>query len=389
MTGGKLKIPLQATRIFIFGQIRGLRKILLIIAHAGKIYIIGDSALKIEILSALPVLDIAAAYIIDLAVGDPHRLPHPVRGIGWMISGLERWLRRHAVAAMEKKLGIGSEKAERVSGGFLACFVAFAAFLAVFALLEAAKAVHMLLFHALNIYFIYTAFAARCLADEAMKVHSALAGNNVHEARKRLSMLVGRETDKLDEKDIVRATVETVAENTVDGVISPIFFAAIGSVLGIAAPAAYLFKAVSTLDSMVGYMNEKYINFGRASAKLDDILNWLPARLSGFIIPAAAFLLGKDWAESFRIMLRDRRNHKSPNCAYPEAAVAGALGVRLGGRAVYFGKVVEKPDIGDDKHAPVAPHIKDAVALMLVSSFISISLMLIIIITIGNIIKQY
>ena len=334
--------------------------------------------MKADILTILPVLDIAAAYIIDLAAGDPHRLPHPVRGIGWMISGLERWLRRHAVAVMETKRKIGREKAERISGGLLAFFVTLAAFMAVFVLLEAAKAAHCLLFHALNIYFIYSAFAARCLADEAMKVYGALAGNDLPEARKRLAMLVGRETSTLDEKEVVRATVETVAENTVDGVISPIVFAAVGAFFGIAAPSAYLFKAASTLDSMVGYMNEKYINFGRVSAKLDDILNWLPARLSGLIIPAAAFLLGKDCAGSFRIMLRDRRNHKSPNCAYPEAAAAGALGIRLGGRSVYFGKVVEKPAIGDDIHPLVASHIKDAVRLMLVSSFVTIAPLLII-----------
>ena len=139
--------------------------------------------LKEDILTILPILDSAAAYIIDLAAGDPHRLPHPVRGIGWMISGLERWLRRRAVAVMETKFKIGREKAERISGGFLAFFVALAAFMAVFALLEAAKAAHCILFHALNIFFVYSAFAARCLADEAMKVYGALAENDLPEAR--------------------------------------------------------------------------------------------------------------------------------------------------------------------------------------------------------------
>ncbi|NSW91479.1 MAG: cobalamin biosynthesis protein CobD [Firmicutes bacterium] len=317
------------------------------------------------------VFDIAAAYLIDFAAGDPNWLPHPVRLIGWLISRLEGLL-RSMVDAVTRRYGVEKGRMERIAGGFLALSVLSATFMAVFLILDVARVIHPILFHALNIYFIYSAFAARCLGDEAMKVYRSLVENDLPEARKMVAMLVSRETDKLDEKEVIRAVVETTAENTVDGVISPILFTVLGSFFGIAAPLAYTFKAASTLDSMVGYMNDKYINFGRASAKLDDALNFISARLSGLIIPIAAFLCGKDFVRSFRIMLRDRRKHKSPNCAYPEAAVAGALGIRLGGNSVYFGSIVEKPTIGDaEKHLEVSS-ITDTVKIMYVSSFITL-----------------
>ena len=329
------------------------------------------------------LLDVAAAYIIDLAAGDPHWLPHPVRAVGWLISRLEGILRSIAEAA-SSKYGIDKGKAERLAGGCLALIVASSAFFAVLLLLEAAGALHPALFHVLNIYFLYSALAARCLADEGMKVYGPLAENDLPEARRRIAMLVGRETDRLDRDGVTRAAVETIAENTVDGVISPILFALLGSLCGLAAPAVYAFKAVSTLDSMVGYMNEKYINFGRASAKLDDVLNYLPARLSGLIIPAGAFLCGMDWKGSFRIMLRDRRKHKSPNCAYPEAAVAGALGIRLGGSNTYFGRVVEKPPIGDGWKRLEPAHIKDTVRIMYASSALTLIIGMALAIVISN-----
>lgn len=317
------------------------------------------------------IFDIAAAYLIDLAVGDPHRLPHPVRLIGRLISGLEGLLRAVADAAIQR-YGVEKGRMERMAGGFLALSVVSATFMVVFLVLRMAKAVHPVLHHGLNIYFIYSAFAARCLADEAMKVYRPLVRNNLAEARKRVAMLVGRETRHLDEGEVIRAVVETTAENTVDGVIAPIVFAVVGSLFGVGAPLAYAFKAASTLDSMVGYMDDRYRNFGRVSAKLDDALNFIPARLSGLIIPAAAFVCGKGFARSFRIMLRDRRNHRSPNCAYPEAAVAGALGVRLGGSNVYFGRVVEKPAIGDAGKQLEVGDIADAVRIMYASSLIMI-----------------
>lgn len=317
------------------------------------------------------MLTVAAAYLIDLAAGDPHWLPHPVRLIGRLISALEKGL-RSIVDAAAGKYAAGRDGMERTAGVFLALMTVAGVSAAVYLVLEAAKYVHPALFHLLNIYFIYSSFAARCLADEVMKVYGAVAGKDLPEARKRVAMLVGRETRDLDDEGVIRAAVETTAENTVDGVISPVVFAVLGSLLGLAAPLAYAFKAASTLDSMVGYKNDRYLNFGRASAKLDDALNYLPARMSGLLIPAAAFICGKGFSGSFRIMLRDRRKHASPNCAYPEAAMAGALGVRLGGGGVYFGRTVEKPTVGDAVKQLEAGDIADSVKIMYVSSLLTL-----------------
>jgi len=240
--------------------------------------------------------------------------------------------------------------------------------------LKGAALIHPAVFHIINIYFIYTSLATKCLADEARKVHGALAAEDLPEARKRLSMLVGRQTEHLNNEEVARGAIETTAENTVDGIISPLIFAAAGSLLGLGAAFAYAFKAISTLDSMVGYMNEKYINFGRVSAKTDDAANYIPARLSGVLIPLAAFLCGLNGSKSFSIMLRDRHNHKSPNCAYPEAAFAGALGVRLGGTNIYFGKAVEKPTIGDPDRAICTEDISKAIRLMYTASLLALIL---------------
>ncbi len=230
-----------------------------------------------------------------------------------------------------------------------------------------------ILFYVFNIYFIYTALAARCLGDESLKVYRILKSGDLDAARRQLAMLVGRQTENLNEKEIIRGAVETTAENTVDGIISPMVYAVLGSFFALGAPFAYAFKAINTLDSMVGYTNDKYINFGWASAKLDDLANFIPARISGLIIPIAALLCGKSFVKSFRIMRRDRRNHKSPNSAYPETAFAGALGIRLGGSSIYFGKVVVKPTIGDPDKELELKDISNAVRLMHTASLITLA----------------
>lgn len=319
------------------------------------------------------IIDIMAAYVIDLIVGDPYWFPHPVRFIGWLIKTTEKIL-RILVNSLSKRRTHNIARLERIAGTILAVFTISVTFLIVFLVLEAAKSFSTVLFHVLNTFIIYTSFATRCLANEAYKVYETLIKKDIVKARQRVGMLVGRETDRLDLKDITRAVVETTAENTVDGILSPVIYAVLGSFWGIGAPLVYAFKTVSTLDSMVGYMNDKYINFGRTSAKIDDAANYIPARLSGLLIPAAAFVCGKGFVRSFRIMLRDRRNHKSPNCAYPEAAFAGALGIRLGGNNVYFGQVVEKPVIGDAVKELEANDIKEAVKLMYVASFLTLLL---------------
>ncbi|MGI6776963.1 MAG: adenosylcobinamide-phosphate synthase CbiB [Acetivibrionales bacterium] len=308
------------------------------------------------------LLDVAAAYILDLILGDPYWLPHPVRFIGWLIKRTEKVLRKRAT---------GSTK-EKVAGFILALFVVSLTFFIVFIILKAAYAISVWLFHIVNVYFIYSSLAAKCLGNEALKVFDAVKDGDISQSRKRLAMLVGRETECLGREDIIRGVVETTAENTVDGIISPLFYAIVGSFFGMGAPVAYAFKAVSTLDSMVGYKNDRYINMGMVSAKLDDAVNFITARITGVLIPFAALLCGMSFRKSFSIMLRDRRNHKSPNCAYPEAAVAGALGIRIGGNNIYFGRVVEKPTIGDPDRELEAEDISRTVKLMYVTSFLAL-----------------
>ncbi|MFZ5987948.1 MAG: adenosylcobinamide-phosphate synthase CbiB, partial [Bacillota bacterium] len=245
----------------------------------------------------------------------------------------------------------------------------------VFLIVWAAKLVHPVLFHIVNIYFIYSAFASKCLAVESFKVFDALKERDIFKARNMLSMIVGRQTENLDEKEIIKGAVESTAENTADGVVSPIFYAVLGSLFGLGAPVVYAFKAISTLDSMVGYKNDKYKNFGWASARLDDLANYIPARLTGLLIVCSAFFTGKDYSRSFSIMIRDRRKHKSPNSGYPEAAVAGALGVRLGGPGLYFGDIVEKPVIGDALRELDIKDIPKTITLMYVASILALFLL--------------
>ncbi len=311
-------------------------------------------------------MDIVIAFLIDLIVGDPYWLPHPVRYTGWVIKRGESLLRR----MIQRERPGNAELNERLAGGILAITTVAATSLPVFLLLALANLVHPILFHILNIYFIYSALATKCLAIEAKKVAASLTDGNLPEARSRLSMLVGRQTGHLTEKEIIRGVIETTAENTVDGVISPLFYTFIGSFFGMGAPLAWTFKAISTLDSMVGYMNEKYIHFGRISAKTDDVANYIPARLSGVFIPVGAFFCRLDCKKSFKIMKRDRHNHKSPNCAWPEAAFAGALGIRIGGSNVYFGQIVEKPEIGDADKELGKEFIPKTISLLYVTAVI-------------------
>lgn len=282
----------------------------------------------------MTVYSILAAFLLDLIFGDPYDFPHPVRYIGNFISKMEKILRRLFLTERSLKFA-----------GFLLCILTVGlSFALTFLLVRSAELVHPLLRLVAEAVIIYTAFSTKCLKDEAMKIYHILETGNLEESRKALSYIVGRDTEQLGREEIIRAVVETVAENTVDGFLSPLFFALIGG-----APAAIAYKAANTLDSMVGYKNEKYLNLGFFSAKFDDVLNWIPARLSILFFAFSAALLKEDWKSSLRIGIRDRKNHKSPNCAYPEAAVAGALGICLGGTNVYFGKSVYKPTIGDKK----------------------------------------
>ena len=289
---------------------------------------------------------IPAAIILDWLLGDPRWFPHPVIYIGRLIGFLEPRLRRT----------VNGEFA----GGLLLLILTVVTTAAVAGLLlYAAYFIHHVVGIIVATILSWSCLAARSLQSESGFVAAALARGNLPEARKFLSYIVGRDTENLEEPDIWRGTVETVAENTSDGVIAPLLFLMLGGpVAGLA------YKAVNTLDSMVGYKNEKYLLFGRASALFDDLVNYIPARLSGALIAVATLFTGLDMKAAWRIMGRDGRNHSSPNSGIPEAAAAGALGVQLGGTNFYFGKPVEKPTIGDPLKAIDRNAWQGAVRLM-------------------------
>ena len=316
------------------------------------------------------IIVIAAAFFVDMVIGDPYWLPHPICFIGWLIHRCEMLIRGFT----EKVNGIKKVMAERIGGILLVCVTVLVVFFLVIVLLHLANRIDQWILMGTGVlglivhtYFIFSCLATKCLAIETKKVYYALIENDLTEARKYLSYLVGRETSQLSEQEIIRAAVETVAENTVDGVIAPLFYAFLGG-----APLAFVYKAINTMDSMVGYMNEKYLHFGWAAAKIDDLANYIPARITGVLMPAASSILGYNMGRSYRIMWRDRRNHKSPNCAYPEAATAGALGVRLGGTNVYFGKKVYKPTIGDESRPLEAEDIIRTIWIMYMTSIVSL-----------------
>jgi adenosylcobinamide-phosphate synthase len=285
---------------------------------------------------------ITAGFILDLILGDPHTFPHPVRLIGRLISFLEKILLRKIF--------------QQVSGVILTASVILTVYFTVMYI--------SVLSWALEVFIIYTVFAVRSLSSEAMKIYSYLEAGDNGSARVCVSYLVSRDTENMDRNGIIRAAVETVTENIVDGVTAPMFYLFAGG-----APLGMAYKAANTLDSMVGYKNEKYLNFGWASARFDDILNFIPARITGFIlIPIAALFTGGSAAGAYRILLRDRYNHSSPNSGHPESASAGALGIRLGGPARYFGIVHDNPYIGDKVRDLEPADIKKAVRLLYATS---------------------
>ncbi|GBF32746.1 adenosylcobinamide-phosphate synthase [Desulfocucumis palustris] len=300
---------------------------------------------------------VSAAYIIDLLVGDPPRLPHPVVFIGRLISLADRVLRPR----------FKSPGAALCSGALMGAAVVGVSFAATFLLLRLVYAIHPWLGAAAEIWLISTTLAARSLAGAAGDVLKPLREGNLSAARDMVGRIVGRDTDKMDPAGVTRAAVETVAENIVDGVVSPLFYALIGG-----APLAMAYKAVNTLDSMVGYRDERYLYFGRFSARLDDLANYIPARLAGLLLVAAAWLSGRNPAGAIRAVFRDAGKHPSPNSGIPESAVAGALGVRLGGLNIYRGRESFRHHMGEPVQ-PLQPfHIRAAVDLMYLSSLLAL-----------------
>ena len=273
-------------------------------------------------------------FLIDFIVGDPQGLWHPVCGIGSLISRMEKQLRRNVADTPQNLL---------LAGAALAVTIPCMTVVITAVLLLAAGFIHPYLRFALMCVLDGWILAARSLKTESMKVYRKLKEKDLNGARYAVSMIVGRDTERLTAEGVTRAAVETVAENASDGVIAPLLFLLFFGPVG-----GFFYKAVNTMDSMVGYKNEKYLYFGRAAAKLDDLVNYIPARLTGLAFAAAACLIpGMSGKNAFKIWRRDRRNHKSPNSAQSESACAGALGVQLAGPAYYFGEYYDKPTIGD------------------------------------------
>ena len=294
------------------------------------------------------------AILLDRLLGDPPNWPHPVRLIGWGITQTESLIRK---SKMNLKVG-GVMLVITILTGVLVIISGLRVILP------------PLLFYGVSVYLFYTCLAARCLADEANRIHLSLEQGDLPEARKWLGMIVGRDTEGLSEPDVTRGVVETVSENTVDGVLAPLFYMLIGVPWGLSLELGMLYKAVNTLDSMVGYLHPRYKDIGFASAKLDDLLNFLPARLGSVLMIISGFFLKLDVRNGWAIFVRDRLNHKSPNSGHPEAAIAGLLGVKLGGANRYFGEVVEKPTIGDEKVVLNRSHIKASIRVMYLSEWL-------------------
>lgn len=294
-------------------------------------------------------LQIMLAILLDLLLGDPHWLPHPVQGIGWLAQRAEAPLRRMITNP-------------KLAGIVAVVWVVGGTTLIGLGLLKAANLLHPLLSDLVAVLLLYSCLATRSLHDHALAVYRPLVNDDLAAARQRVSWLVGRDTAGLDEGEISRAAVESVAENTVDGCTAPLLFACLFGPLG-----ALAYKAISTLDSTFGYKNERYLQFGWASARLDDLVNLIPARLTALLVMPAAWLLRLDVKNAWRIFLRDRHNHPSPNGGQIESAVAGALGVRLGGINSYFGKPSVRPYMGDPLQPLVARHVLQAVWLMWLS----------------------
>jgi len=293
----------------------------------------------------------AAALLLDLLLGDPRGYPHPVRVMGWAIERLEGPLRRSF--------------RPRLAGAVLWAVVTGSSFVAAQGLILLGATIHRWVGLGVHLLLLWTALALRDLDRESRDVYEALKDGDLPRARRMLSRIVGRDTDGLPRSEVIRAAVESVAENSVDGVLSPIFYALLGG-----APLAMAFKAVSTLDSMVGHRDERYREFGTVSARADDLLNFLPARISACLIPVAALLLGMDWRESWRCILRDRKKSPSPNAGVPEAAFAGALGIALGGPLSYGGRRYELPEIGPRSKDREPEDILRAMRLAYITTFL-------------------
>lgn len=310
------------------------------------------------------IIAFIAGFVLDLLIGDPHFIPHPVRLIGSLISFLDKRLNSDVkYNSSENEANLTKYK----RGVLLAFTVIFATFAVSVIILVAVYSINLYAGIIAEAVMTWQILATKCLRVESMRVYDALRTDGVDAGRRAVSMIVGRDTSVLDEAGVTRAAVETIAENTSDGVIAPMLYTAIGGpVLG------FVYKAVNTMDSMLGYKSDKYMYFGRFAARLDDVVNFIPARISAYLMIIAAFIGGRqfDGRNAYCIFKRDRFNHASPNSAQTESVCAGALRVQLAGDAVYFGKLVKKKYIGDGLREIEYEDIKRANRLMYITAFL-------------------
>ncbi len=303
------------------------------------------------------ILPLVVGFFIDCLLGDPYKLPHPIRAIGRLISFTEKKVRK----IIPDKLRLG--------GVILALTVILFSVGIPLVILTACYKVNAWLGIVAEGIMCYYMIAPKCLKTESMKVYRAVKEGDTEKARYAVSMIVGRDTDVLDEKGIIKATVETVAENTSDGVTAPIIYMSLFGAVG-----GFFYKSVNTMDSMIGYKNEKYADIGRFSAKLDDVLNFLPSRITAVIMIISSYILGFNGKNAYRIWRRDKLKHASPNSAQTESVCAGSLDVQLAGDAYYFGELYKKQFIGDDVRPIENEDIRRVNKLMYMSSVIVLML---------------
>lgn len=317
-------------------------------------------------------------WILDLIIGDPMNFPHPVRLIGGLIANLDKLLRKRRERTLDLNADSMNELKNRLEfrDGIILCFsvILLTAFVTTIIIIFTYK-LHYIAGIAVEAILTCYILAARSLQVESMKVYDKLQNGTLEEARYAVSMIVGRDTNVLDEEGVTKAAVETVAENTSDGVIAPMLYTALGGpILG------FIYKAVNTMDSMVGYHNDKYEYFGKSAARLDDVVNYIPSRISALFMIFAAYLCGQEYSgkNAVRIFMRDRNVTKSPNAGQTESVCSGALGIRLAGNAFYFGRMVEKPYIGDDTRRIEPEDIKRSCRLMYATELITVLISVII-----------
>ena len=309
-------------------------------------------------------------FILDLIIGEPNNPLHPVRIIGNFAAFIEK---------INRKI---FKNYLKFAGGVTWVIVVLVSFIIPFFFLKWIYGINEFLFIGISSILIYFCISTKGLKTEGFKVIKYIINDDIEAARKQLSFIVGRDTESLDKRGILKAVVETIGENMSDGIIAPLIFIGLGG-----APLGVAYKAVNTMDSMFGYKNDKYKDFGFVAAKLDDLFNLIPARITGILIIIASYILGLDGKNSYKIYKRDRKNHSSPNSAHPEAAVAGALGLMLGGTNYYFGKPVVKPTIGDNINEIEIHHVYDVSKILYVTATLGLVVALLLNLLVGGILK--